>query len=276
MKRAKVCVLCISVFCLMMVGCGAASGSGANNSTARQEAETVSQSETADITESAAIGGSLPSETTEQEVLQSEAADQDTVRPEAEVSGPGQTEGKAKVLAVYFSRMGNTEFPADVDAISSASLLVKDGELKGNAQMLAEWVADEEGCEVYEILTQDTYPADYRETTDVAKVEQNEDARPVLATQIEDFDQYETFYLVFPNWWGDMPQALYTFFDEYDFAGKRINVFVTHGGSSFSGTIKTMQSLEPDAEIVQGLSVRDSAVLEAESDVREWVRNNES
>ena len=60
-----------------------------------------------------------------------------------------------KAISVYFSRVGNTEFPDDVDAISSATLNRKNGELKGNAQLIAEWAADEAGCETFEIVTEE-------------------------------------------------------------------------------------------------------------------------
>lgn len=64
---------------------------------------------------------------------------------------------------------------------------------------------------------------------------------------------------------------LYTFFEEYDFSGKTIIPFVTHGGSSFSGTIRTIQKLEPDATVVEnGLSVSRNSVADAQADVKAW------
>ena len=177
-------------------------------------------------------------------------------------------------LVVYFSRVGNTDFPSDVDAVSSATLSRKDGELKGNAQLMAEWMADEAGADLFEIQTVDKYPIDYRETTDVAKVEQNAKARPELASHIEGFENYSTVYLVFPNWWADLPMALYTFFDEYDFSNKTLHVSITHEGSGFSRTVGTIEGLEPDATVIQGLSIRGGSVPESERTVREFVRNN--
>ena len=70
--------------------------------------------------------------------------------------------------------------------------------------------------------------------------------------------------------------ALYSFFDEYDFSGKTIYVSVTHGGSGFSGGISTIQSLEPEAEVIEGLSISHSAVPSAEGQVRQWVRDNQN
>ncbi len=218
-----------------------------------------------------AAGNQSDSTASRQETAQAEI---EKAQADGKESTQGEKNGTGNALVVYFSRMGNTPFPENTDAVSSASLLLKDGELKGNAQALGEWIAAEAGCGMFEIVTETSYPADYMKTTDVAKQEQSQNARPALKTKIADFDRYDTFYLVFPNWWGDLPQALYSFFDEYDFAGKNITVFVTHGGSSFSNTIKTIQSLEPDAQVVRGLSVRDSGVPDAESEVRDWVKTN--
>ena len=74
----------------------------------------------------------------------------------------------------------------------------------------------------------------------------------------------------YPNWNADLPMPLYTFFEEYDFSGKTIIPFVTHGGSGFSGTIRTIQELEPDATLVEaGLSVSRNSVANAQDDVKE-------
>ncbi|MBE7005001.1 MAG: flavodoxin [Ruminococcaceae bacterium] len=180
-----------------------------------------------------------------------------------------------KTLVVYFSRVGNTDFPSDIDAVSSATLSRRDGELKGNAQLMAEWMADEADGDLFEIQTETSYPIDYTETTDVAKQEQNAGARPALKSHIEGFDSYSTVYLVFPNWWADLPMALYSFFDEYDFTGKTLYVSITHEGSSFSRTVSTIQSLEPDALVIEGLSIRGASVADSESTVRQFVQDNQ-
>ena len=178
-------------------------------------------------------------------------------------------------LVVYFSRVGNTDFPDDIDAVSSATLSRSGGVLKGNAQLMAEWMADEAGADLFEIQTENTYPIEYRATTDVAKQEQNAGARPALKTHIDGFDGYSAVCLVFPNWWGDLPMALYSFFDEYDFSGKTLYVSITHEGSSFSRTVSTIQDLEPNADVIEGISIRGASVPDSEETVRQFVRDNQ-
>ena len=175
-------------------------------------------------------------------------------------------------LVVYFSRVGNTEFPEDIDAVSSATLSRVDGELKGNAQRLAEWFADETGGALFEIQTEAPYPIDYSDTTDQARKEQGAQARPALRSHIEKLDDYATVYLVFPNWWADLPMAVYSFFEEYDFSGKTIYVTITHEGSGFSRTLQTIRDLEPNAVVEEGLSIRGGAVPEAEETVRAFAQ----
>lgn len=67
-----------------------------------------------------------------------------------------------------------------------------------------------------------------------------------VSSSVENFEQYETIILGYPNWWADLPMPVYTFLEEYDFDGKTIIPFVTHGGSGFSGTIRTIQRQRGD------------------------------
>lgn len=169
---------------------------------------------------------------------------------------------------VYFSRVGNTDFADDVDVTTSASLNRENGELKGNAQLIAEWIADEVNTETVEIVTEEKYPENYDSTVDQAKNEQGDKARPKLKNSI-DVKDLDTIWLVTPNWWYDLPMPVYTFFDEYDLSGKNIFVYVTHEGSGFSKIIDTIKDLEPDAQVVEVLSVKGGSVKDEEQKIRD-------
>ena len=111
------------------------------------------------------------------------------------------------------------------------------------------------------MFKQETYPADGGDLIDYAADEQDEDARPALSTHIENLENYDTIFIGYPNWWADLPQPLYTFFDEYDFSGKTIIPFNSHNGSRFSNTISTIEELEPDAEVIEdGFTVNERDV----------------
>ena len=198
------------------------------------------------------------------------AADADTAAAE-DSSAPG-----SNALAVYFSRVGNTDFPADVDADSSASIRVDENGLMGNAGQIAAWIAEEAGCETMEILTEDAYPVNYDETVNQAKQEQNAGFRPVLKADEKAVEDYDTIYLVFPNWWGDLPMPVFSFLDSHDLSGKTVNVFVTHEGSRFSGTVETIRELEPGAEVLEGLAVQGANVTDEEQNIRQWVIDHQN
>ena len=184
-----------------------------------------------------------------------------------------KTGGKA--VSVYFSRVGNTDFPDNVDVITSATLNKQNGELKGNAQLIAEWAADEAGCKTFEIVTEERYPSDYDQTVDKAKEEQTQSKRPALKTTLENAAEYDTVYLSFPNWWADLPMAVYSFFDAYDLSGKTINVFVTHeGGGGYLSMVVPVRELEPGATVNEALAIRGGSVTGEENAVREWVKTH--
>ena len=222
---------------------------------------------TCPLSEIAALNGSF-----DVRIELAENAEKDV--PENPSGNDGQDKTASGAAAVYFSRVGNTDFPADVDAVASASLQADNGTIKGNAQLIAEWISEEAGCETFEILTDEAYPADYDETVDQAKTEQRNSFRPVLRSDLSEIGQYDTIYLVIPNWWGDLPMAVYSFFDACDLSGKTIKVCITHEGSRFSRTVDTIRQLEPDAEVIEGIAVRGGSVKDEEQNIRQWAREN--
>ena len=128
------------------------------------------------------------------------------------------------------------------------------------------------GGDLFSIRTSVVYPADGGELIDYAAQEQEENARPELTTHIENLDGYDTIFIGYPNWWADLPMAVYSFFDEYDFSSKTIIPFNVHNGSRFSRTIQTIQELEPDATVVEdGFTVSEQTVAEAAEDVAAWL-----
>lgn len=217
-------------------------------------------------------GGSESGEPSDQsgaEVAQEESTED--VQDDQNNSNDQASDGK--VLVAYFTRIGNTGdgFPEGVDAVTSSSLQQTDDGLKGNAQMMAEWIADETGGDLFAIESEDVYPADYNATVEKASKDQGENTRPKLTTQVENIDQYEKVAIVFPNWWADLPMPVYSFFDQYDLSGKEIAVYVTHEGSGFSDTVNTIKELEPDATITEALSLRGGDVADSEQAVRDSI-----
>ena len=181
--------------------------------------------------------------------------------------GSGQTGGNG-ILVAYFTAAENS----GVDAIASASYTTLDGQAVGRVRAVADWIAEETGGELFSIRTETVYPADGGELIDYAAQEQDENARPVLTSHIDDLSRYDTIFIGYPIWWADLPMAVYSFFDEYDFSGKTIIPFNVHNGSRFSGTIQTIRELEPDAVVIEdGFTVSEQNVTEAAGDVASWL-----
>lgn len=182
-----------------------------------------------------------------------------------------ETAGEGHILIAYFAYGENAPLADGVDASTSASIQYRDGKLTGNTGLVAGMIADATGGDLFSILTAEQYPGNYNDTIDAGQEEKRANARPELSSHIEDLDRYDTIFLGFPNWWGDMPMAVYSFLDEYDFSGKTIVPFVTSGGSGFSNTIRAIESAEPDATVLEGLALRDSRSTQAEGDIAEWL-----
>jgi len=172
------------------------------------------------------------------------------------------TEENSKTLVVYFS------MPDNVDNSS----VVIDGETVGNTQYMAYVIQENTGADIFRILPEEPYTTDHDELVDLAKEEQQNNARPKIKDTIENFDSYDMVFVGYPNWWADMPMILYTFFDAYDFSGKTIITFNTHGGSGFSDTNQTIAELEPDAAVTKGLSISRNDIEDAQADIAEWLK----
>ena len=181
---------------------------------------------------------------------------------------------ETKALIVYFSRVGNSAFEENVDVVTSASLNVgEDGALIGNMQVLANMISEHTGADVFEIQVTELYPSAYRATTNQAKEEQNKEIRPELATQVENMADYGVIYLGYPNWWGELPMAVCTFLESYDFSGKTIIPFCSHEGSGLGGGPRQIAELCPNATLLDGFAVRGGSVMNAQEDLLAWLDN---
>ena len=159
-----------------------------------------------------------------------------------------------KSLVVYFS-VPETD---GVDASSGASCVLSDGEVMGNTQYVAAIISEATGSDLFEIKTVHTYPGSHKALIDAAKVETDNKARPKLATHIENLQDY-------------MPMPLYSFFDEYDFSGKTIVPFCTHGGSRFSDAIKTIREMEKGATVLDGYAIARDRVAGSKDGILNWL-----
>lgn len=176
-----------------------------------------------------------------------------------------------KPLVVYFSYYENADLPSNVDTSASASIQVWNNKNTGNTGVAANIINEKVNGDIFPILVADKYSDSYDNTVDRGREEKNRNVRPQLVNHIENFESYDTVFVGFPNWWYDMPMAMYSFFEEYDFSGKTIIPFVTSGGSGFSDTISAIRSLEPNAEVLEGISISGRRAADSEDNITEWL-----
>lgn len=217
-------------------------------------------------------------QSTEEPVAGEEQPAEESTETETEQSTEGTAEAESSeagaqssLLVAYFSYAENAALPDDVDASASASIQPWNGAHTGNTGVVADMIAQATGADLFSIRTVEQYPDTYDATLDQGQQEQSDGARPELATHLENLGSYDTIFLGFPNWWGDMPMAVYTFLDEVDLSGKTVIPFVTSGGSGFSNTISTIQQMEPQATVQEGLSIGASSATGAQQQVESWL-----
>lgn len=187
-----------------------------------------------------------------------------TMTPET----PDVTEG-SNILVAYFS----VPESSGVDAVANSSRVVEDGAVVGNVEFIARTIQEETGGDLFAIKTVQEYPGTHDALLDFAAAEMDANARPALSTRIDNLEDYDVIFLGYPIWNADLPMPLYTFLDTYDLSGKTVIPFTAHGGSGFAGTISTIASEEPRAEVERnGFSVSRNSVADSRSDIVNWVQ----
>lgn len=208
-----------------------------------------------------------------------ESARQDAETGQETKETTGNEEKKAassgKILIAYFTLADNYENPKDMDATSQASINIENKELMGNTEYLANAIQEETGGDLFSVVVKNPYPNDYDKITDMGSEEQEKDARPELASHVENMDQYNTVFIGFPIWWYTMPQAMFTFLEEYDFTGKTVIPFTTHGGYGVGSSVEDIQKLCPDANVVEDIfeAERDDISKQTE-EIGSWIEKH--
>jgi sulfatase modifying factor 1 len=157
--------------------------------------------------------------------------------------------GGGKILIVYFSWSGNT---------------------RGIARQIQKMT----GADIFEIELVTPYSSDYNTVLDQAQRDQHKQARPELANHVKEMGQYDTIMLGYPNWWASIPTPIASFLEEYDFAGKTILPFCSHGGGRFGQSLTTIAKLVPDSTLGEGLSVHYSGGADLPDEISAWLHRN--
>jgi len=107
-----------------------------------------------------------------------------------------------------------------------------------------------------------------------AQNDQHKQARPVLKTKIDSkkWAEYDTIILGYPNWWANISMPIATLLESYDFSGKTIMPFCSHGGGRFGQSLTAISKLAPKAKLTAGLSIHYSEGASLSKDVEKWLK----
>lgn len=163
-----------------------------------------------------------------------------------------------KSLVIYFSRADENYAVGYID--------------KGNTEVIAEYIRDITGADLFKIEGLRGYSADYNTCIEEAKQRQARDERPELKAYIDDISQYEVIYIGAPVYWGIMPQEMITLLEKLDFTGKTVRVFTTHEGSGLGSIPSQVKRVCKGANVLDdGLAIRGGSVNSSKGKVENWV-----
>lgn len=168
-----------------------------------------------------------------------------------------------KKLIAYYSRAGENYFGGDYRIIA-----------KGNTQVIAEYLKDILGADMYKIEQKNNYSDNYKACIAQAKTDLKENVRPELVSAVPDLSKYDEIYLGYPNYWGTMPMAVYTFLENANLKGKTIYPFCTHEGSGLSSTPNDIKKIAPDSFIGEAIAIIGSNAVNSYAEIKKWTERN--
>lgn len=163
-------------------------------------------------------------------------------------------------LVVFYSRADENYFGGRYRSIEV-----------GNTEKIAHMIGELTGAQLFKIEQKIPYSANYKLCTDQAMADKQAKARPELVKLPDSLDSYDEIYLGYPNYWGDMPMAVYTFLEAFDWADKTIHPFCTHEGSGLSGTERNITNVCKGAVVKKGLAICGSDVDSSKDVVLRWL-----
>lgn len=165
--------------------------------------------------------------------------------PEEPGDDPDTPSGDSKILVAYFSWGGTT-------------------------QRMAQEIVRQTGANIFRIEPVVPYPTDYTECTEVAQEEKNNNARPAIADEVENWEQYDTVFIGCPVWWWTTPMIICTFAESYDFEGKTVVPFCTYASTYRDETLARIVELTPDADHLTGEGLTSGRINE--QNISSWLK----
>ena len=169
----------------------------------------------------------------------------------------------SKILIVYYSRKGENYWNGGLKTID-----------KGNTERVAEFIQKTVGGELFEVETVKPYSESYMTCIEEAKQELRTNARPEIKAFPEHFEDYDTIFVGYPNWWGTMPMCMFTLLEKYDFSGKTVIPFCTNEGSGMGSSERDLKKICKNAKFKRGLSIHGAESENSEEKVSTWAKKS--
>ncbi|MBQ3666230.1 MAG: NAD(P)H-dependent oxidoreductase [Lachnospiraceae bacterium] len=167
----------------------------------------------------------------------------------------------AKNLIIYYSRKGQNYVNGSIKSLA-----------KGNTEIVAEFIQNSVGGDLFEVETVNDYSDDYMTCTEEAKAELRNDARPELKKYLDDISQYDNIIVAGPCWWGTYPMAVFSQLDRLDFTGKKVFPVMTHEGSGQAESTTALKKHCKGATVGNGIAIHGADAARSESTVASWAK----
>lgn len=211
-----------------------------------------------------AQSGTIPPSSQKESLPATAGTEQTSSESSSAVSASSESSSKKEnhILVAYFSQAGEQYGVGVVE--------------KGNTQIIAEMIARETGADLFHIERKESYPEKYDDLLPIAQDELKNKARPELSAVVDRWDNYDTVFIGYPIWWGDMPMPVYTFLENHSFTGKTVIPFDTNGGSGLADTVNAITKACSGAAVKKGLAVAGTDTQKnqdkAKNEVQDWLK----
>lgn len=166
-------------------------------------------------------------------------------------------------LIAFFSRADENYFGGDFRYVKV-----------GNTEIAAEILKGILKSDSYKIEMETPYSPVYRECVGQAVEDFKSNARPPLKASLPEIVQYDAVFLCYPCYCGTAPMAVFTFLEQFDWAGKIILPICTNEGSGMGNSEADIQAACPGAEVRKGLSILGSKAAESEPLLKLWLADS--
>ena len=161
--------------------------------------------------------------------------------------------------------------PEEPSSTEAGGTLIAYFSWSGNTEQMAQTIQAEIGGDLFKIEPATPYTDGYDTLLNIAQQEQAEDARPELAAQVENWNNYDVIFVGYPNWWSDAPMAVYTFLEAYDFTGKTLIPFNTSASGGFGRSLSGIEESAAGADILEGLALTEGKLGNVQGEVSSWL-----